>query len=46
MAGGGFAVAGSHRYDVEGSYAVAVHIADDGGSTADAVSAATVTTKP
>jgi hypothetical protein len=45
LTGGGFAVVGTHRYDAKGSYAAAVHIADEGGSTADAASTATVTNK-
>jgi hypothetical protein len=45
LAGGGFAVVGTHRYDLKGVYAVAVHIADEGGSSADAVSTANVTSK-
>jgi hypothetical protein len=43
---GGFSVTGSHRYELKGTYAVTVHIADEGGSTANAVSTATVTSKP
>jgi hypothetical protein len=46
LAGGGFSVTGSNRYELKGAYAVAVHIADEGGSTADAVGTATVTNKP
>jgi Domain of unknown function (DUF4214) len=45
LTGGGFAVVSNHRYDAKGSYAVAVHIADEGGSTANAASTATVTNK-
>ena len=45
LTGGGFAVIGSHRYTGKGSYTVAVHVADEGGSTADTVSTATVTNK-
>ncbi len=43
--GGGFAVSGSHKYAAKGSYAVAVHVADEGGSTADVVGTAQVTGK-
>jgi hypothetical protein len=39
---GSFSVDGSHTYADEGSYAVGVAIRDDGGSTANATSAATV----
>lgn len=45
LTGGGFAVVGTHRYEAKGAYAVAVHIADMGGSTADAAGTATVTSK-
>jgi hypothetical protein len=45
LPGGGFAVAGSHRYDLRGTYAVAMHIADDGGSSANVVGTATVANK-
>jgi hypothetical protein len=41
-AGGGFSVTGTHGYADEGSYAVGVTIADDGGKTATASSTATV----
>jgi len=41
-AGGGFIVSGAHAYAEEGAYAVVVHIADAGGSTASAQSSATV----
>lgn len=34
--GGSYQVSGSHSYDGTGYYTVKVHIADDGGSTADA----------
>jgi Domain of unknown function (DUF4214) len=43
LTGGGFAVSGSHAYEKKGSYAVAVHIADAGGATADVVAAAQAT---
>jgi len=43
--GGGFAVVGTHRYDGKGTYAVAARVADEGGSTAGALSTASVTTK-
>jgi hypothetical protein len=42
---GGFAVVGSHHYDVKGSYAITVHVQDAGGATATAVGTATVTSK-
>jgi Domain of unknown function (DUF4214) len=45
LAGRGFAVIGSHRYDVKGSYQIVVHITDTGGSTAAAVSSVSVTAK-
>lgn len=35
-AGGSYTVNGSHTYSQDGPYTVKVHIADDGGSTADA----------
>jgi hypothetical protein len=41
-ASGGFTVTGSHAYGEEGSYAVTVQVADAGGSSANASSAATV----
>jgi hypothetical protein len=45
LPGGGFAVGGSHRYDSKGSYSVAVHVQDVGGSSADAVAKGSVTSK-
>jgi hypothetical protein len=42
---GGFTVAGSHAYDRKGSFAVAVHVADVGGATANAVGTAQVTAR-
>jgi hypothetical protein len=38
LPGGGFAVSGDHEYKRKGTYSVTVDIADDGGSTATAVS--------
>jgi hypothetical protein len=46
LAGGGFAVGGSHRYDFKGSYRITVRIADAGGSTAAAFSTVSVLAKP
>jgi hypothetical protein len=45
LSGGGFAVTGDHTYESKGRYPVAVHIEEVGGSTADAVSSAEVTSK-
>lgn len=42
---GGFAIDGSHSYRSKGSYRLAVHVLDEGGSTADAVGTVLVTTK-
>jgi Domain of unknown function (DUF4214) len=45
LPGGGFSVGGSHRYDFKGSYSVAVHVQDVGGSSADTVGKIGVTGK-
>lgn len=45
LPGGGFAVGGSHRYDSKGSYSVAVHVQDVGGSSADTVAKVGVTSR-
>jgi hypothetical protein len=45
LPGGGFAVGGSHRYDVKGSYSVAVHVQDVGGASADTVAKVGVTSR-
>jgi len=42
LAAGGFAVGGTHEYKKKGSYRVAVHVADVGGSTANATGTLTV----
>lgn len=44
-ASGGFVVLGSHTYAAKGSYAMSVHVADAGGSSADAPATVQVTTK-
>jgi NAD(P)H-dependent FMN reductase len=43
--GGGFGVSGSHTYAAKRSYTVTVHIADVGGSSAEATATAHVTAK-
>src|SRR5262249_60985843 len=43
---GVYTVQGTHTYAEEGSYPVAVHIIDDGGSTADASLTGTVADAP
>ena len=43
LRGGGFAVDGSHAYRSTGTYRLAVHVRDEGGSTADAVGTVLVT---
>ena len=42
LAGGGFAVGGSHQYEAKGSYPISVHVSDGGSSAADAVGSADV----
>jgi hypothetical protein len=45
QSGGGFAVEGSHSYKHKGDFVVTVDVQDAGGSTATAISDATVTNK-